>query len=112
MQWGQGPGLTDRFQGEQGGEQSVTLIQTEMPVHTHTASGVAGNGSSNSPENNAWAQASIARQAQLIYGTTANTQMSPFATSFVGGNLPHNNMQPYLALNFCIAMQGVFPPRS
>ena len=113
MQAGQGPGLSLRDLGETGGEQTVTLLQTEMPAHAHTAQG-AGSGGELSPQNNSWGSAGRGRPpgyaASNANGT--NVQMNPFGLSIAGGNLPHNNMPPFLGLTFIIAMQGVFPPRS
>ena len=112
MHPGEGQGLSQRFLGENGGEDTVTLLQTEMPSHTHSvfaapalvagdSNVVAGNAFAKSSQGNAYAP--LANNVQL--------SQSPPAVSLVGGNLPHNNMQPYLTLNFCIAMQGVFPAR-
>ncbi|HEY1939550.1 MAG TPA: tail fiber protein [Candidatus Angelobacter sp.] len=112
LQQGQGPGLSLRDLGEIGGEQNVTLLQSEMPAHNHTAQGAAGAGVGD-PTNNAWA--SGAKGFGNVYSPSAqatNVQMNPFALSVAGGSLPHNNMMPYLGLTFIIALQGVFPPRS
>jgi microcystin-dependent protein len=112
LQQGQGPGLSLRDLGEIGGEQNVTLLQTEMPAHIHTAVAASGTGQPD-PTNNAWA--SGAKGFGSIYSPSvqaSNVQMNPFALSISGGNLPHNNMMPYLCLTFIIALQGVFPPRS
>jgi microcystin-dependent protein len=113
MHQGQGPGLSERFLGETGGSQSVTLLQSEMPVHTHSLSCASGNGSLNTPVANTWAQASILRVGQPVYKASQNGAfMHVQATAIAGSSFPHNNMHPYLALTFIIAMQGVFPPRS
>jgi microcystin-dependent protein len=112
LQQGQGPGLSLRVEGEIGGEQTVTLLQTEMPAHAHTIQAAAGTGLAD-PTNNVWA--SGAKGFGSIYSPSvpaSNVQMSPFATSVAGGNLPHNNMMPYLGLTFIIALQGIFPARS
>jgi microcystin-dependent protein len=115
MQSGQGPGLSLRDLGETGGEQTVTLLQTEMPAHSHQAQALAsGSGTVASPQNATWAEARTGRVTIPHYAakTNAATQMSPFSLSIAGGNLPHNNMPPFLTLNFCIALQGVYPARS
>ncbi|HTX93255.1 MAG TPA: tail fiber protein [Anaerolineales bacterium] len=109
---GQGAGLSIRDLGETGGEDAVTLLTTEMPIHTHQVNAFSGAGTSHDPTGNVWASAQVLRQGQNLYGTAGGATMSPQALSPNGGNLPHNNLMPYLVLNFCIAMQGVFPPRS
>ncbi len=111
MQPGQGAGLSLRDLGETGGEQTVTLLQTEMPAHLHTAQG-GGASDSTSPVNNAWSTLGTTRTPPPLYQTTSNAQMNPFALGITGGNLPHNNMPPFLGLTFIIALQGVFPPRT
>jgi microcystin-dependent protein len=109
---GQGPGLSLHDLGETGGETTVTLNQSEMPIHTHTlnTSPVASLVAIPGPT------VAIGRSRGLnAYqsNTTANlVQLSPNAVGPAGGNQPHNNMQPFLVMNFCIAMQGVFPPRT
>ena len=110
MQAGQGPGLSLRDLGETGGEQAVTLLQTEMPAHSHNAQ-ATGTPNSNDPANNAWASGQKGFGA--VYAPPGNNvQMNPLALSIAGGNQPHNNMPPFLGLTFIIALQGVFPPRS
>jgi microcystin-dependent protein len=113
MQAGQGPGLSLRDLGETAGEQTVTLLQTEMPSHSHTAQGSTGSNQT-TPVNNAWASGAKLGGGNLYFPSTpaSNVQMNPFATSIAGGNLPHNNMPPFLGLTFIIALQGVFPARS
>jgi microcystin-dependent protein len=110
---GQGPGLTDRFLGESGGQQAVTLLPTEMPIHTHAAQAdVASTNRVASPSNATWTKAP-GRTPPPLYSTSAPTQqMNPLALSITGSSLPHNNMPPYLCLTFIIALQGVFPPRA
>jgi microcystin-dependent protein len=112
MQQGQGPGLSDRFQGANSGETAVTLITSEMPIHSHQAIGTAQSADLPNPDGNTWAQAVGDVSAFPYYQTTGPNAMSPAALQLAGGSLPHNNMHPYLTLNFCIALQGVFPPRS
>lgn len=107
---GQGPGLTDRLVGETGGEPSMTLIQSEMPSHTHSVGADSGVGGNADPTNGMWA--TTGRGRPLPYSSnTPNTLMSGLAFTMAGGSQPHNNMPPYLTLNFCIALQGVYPPR-
>lgn len=108
MHQGQGQGLSERFVGETGGSQTVTLLQSELPAHNHQAMGRSILGNNASPAGNNWAGSSIARQ---YLADPNGNQMSGLATAIAGGSLPHNNMPPYLILNFVIAMQGVFPPR-
>ncbi len=111
MQAGQGPGLSLRDLGETGGEQTVTLLQTEMSAHSHGAQ-AATTGGLPGPGNNAWASGLKGHPGSYATSGSSNVQMNPFGTSISGGNLPHNNLPPFLGLTFIIALQGVFPPRS
>jgi microcystin-dependent protein len=110
MHPGQGQGLSLRDLGEEGGVQAVTLQQTEMPIHTHgvQAAPTFVAGDTNIVVGNAFAKSSQGN----VYTPAANlTQMSSSEVTPTGGSQPHNNMMPTLTLNFCIALQGVFPPR-
>lgn len=108
MQPGQGQGLSLRDLGEMSGVESITLLQSEIPVHTHTMRAVASLGDNPNPTNNSLSRYVNAYQSNV----NANlVMMAPQTLSLAGGGLPHNNMQPYLTLNFCIALQGIFPQR-
>jgi len=110
---GQGAGLSFYDLGQSGGEPNVTLLESEIPAHSHTVKANSGAGTQSSPANADWASAKILRQGTNLYTQSApNTTMSTQAFTTAGGALPHNNMPPYLVLNFCIALQGVFPPRT
>lgn len=112
---GHGPGLSPYDLGEQGGAETVTLLQAEIPAHTHTARTVAPGttGTSGNPSGGAWATSVQGRLREKLYSTDPGTRpMSPDATAAVGGGQPHNNMSPYLAVRAIIALQGVFPARS
>lgn len=109
MHHGQSPGLSLRDLGEMGGSDTVTLLESEIPAHSHMVMAANFPADANSPVNNALSRSTNAS----VYGTGGNAvTMSPLAIAPAGGDQPHNNMQPYLTLNFCIAMQGVFPPRT
>ncbi len=114
MHPGQGPGLSLHDLGETGGSETVTLLLSEIPAHAHTVGrAVAATGNSMTPVNSIWAQAGSARAAVNSYAPGPPTgAMKSDVIQPTGGDQPHNNMQPYLTLNFCIALQGVFPPRS
>ena len=115
---GQGAGLSLYDLGQSGGESTVTLISAEMPVHGHSLNCTTTVGTVSASEGTQLAKGqkgNIQNMARAkVYSTNAPTAtLNPAtATSPAGSGLPHNNMMPYLALNFCIAMQGVFPPRS
>lgn len=108
MHPGQGPGLSQHVLGERAGSETVTLLQSEIPAHTHTLRGINDSGLSDVP-----AGSTLARNS--FYNNDSGqppVAMSPSALSPSGGSAPHNNMQPYLTFYFNIALQGVFPPRS
>jgi microcystin-dependent protein len=112
MQQGQGPGLSQRWLGETGGEPYVTLLTSEMPAHTHAASAVDGGGNVTTPNNAVWASALVGRVGTNMYATGApNQMMSTSSVGVAGGSQPHNNMPPYLTLTFIIALEGIFPAR-
>jgi microcystin-dependent protein len=106
MHPGQGPGLSLHDLGETGGSETVSLLESEMPVHSHTLRAVEDDGSFFTPVNMYFA----AGNSMYVSGNP-NTTMAPQALSPAGGDQPHNNMMPYLTFYFCIALQGVFPPR-
>ena len=105
---GQGPGLTLRDLGETGGSETVTLTTQHIPPHTHPANCNAGNGNQLSPVGNFWAQDV---GGSMEYGNAGPSQMASGALGNGGGDQTHNNLQPYQVLNYCIALQGIFPPR-
>jgi len=111
MHPGQGPGLSLHDLGETGGSETVTLLESEIPAHTHAIQAANFPGDVQVPQ----PAVSLARTGSgNSYQTTTNanlTPMSPSALAPAGGDQPHNNLMPYLTLYFCIALQGVFPPR-
>jgi microcystin-dependent protein len=109
MHPGQGPGLSLHDLGETGGTETVTLLQSEMPAHTHAMMGAANDPALAKLISN---QASFSlSQGGGIYQDSQNAQLAPEAITPSGGDQPHNNLMPYLTLYFNIALQGVFPPR-
>lgn len=109
MHPGQGPGLSLHDLGEMGGSEFVTLITSEMPVHSHILSVSAQDGIEPAPAAQLFGKG-VGVNMYAVPG--ALTQLSPNTVAPSGGSSPHNNMQPYLTLNFNIALQGVFPPRT
>jgi microcystin-dependent protein len=110
---GQGPGLSLYELGETGGTISVTLLQTEIPGHSHTPQASLEAGSVNSPAGAVWAEPHFGRATDQVYATSGGTTpMSASSLGSAGSSQPHNNLSPYLALNFAIALQGIFPPRA
>lgn len=97
--------------GQQGGVDSVGLLAGEMPFHTHQLQVAAANGSTTDPAGASFAKPRVGRTPENGYGTSPTVPLAADAIAPVGGSVPHNNMQPYLVLNYIIALQGVFPPR-
>lgn len=108
---GQGPGLSLYDVGESDGVPSVTLLQTELPQHTHTVRGDLTPAAADTPVNNAFAHSVPAAGNLYTTNSTPQVQMNAGTVSSFGGNQAHNNMMPYLTLNWIIALQGIFPPR-
>jgi len=107
MHPGAGPGLTPRDLGESGGGPTVTLLESEMPLHAHTLR-AAATATTGAPSGAALA----ATASESVYGPLSDPlAMAPATLAAAGGSLPHDNRQPYLVLSFIIAMQGIYPPR-
>jgi len=112
LQPGQGPGLSLYDLGQSAGEDTVTLLETEIPVHNHTVNAKLA-GTAADPNGLLWGNPG-GRPAPNFFATAVGTSqnMNPLAVSLSGSSLPHNNLMPHLAMTFCIALQGVFPPRT
>jgi microcystin-dependent protein len=112
---GQGPGLSFHDIGEMEGGEAVTLLATQNPPHSHPFPAVAAQATTNAPNGALPAQGHGSGRGAFPVNTYAALQTAvPLASGQVasaGGGQPHNNLQPYLSLNWCIALQGVFPPR-
>lgn len=111
MHPGQGPGLSLHDLGETGGSETVSLLESEIPSHAHVMRASADAADNNLPAGRTIAKP-LGRGNNLF--TTTLSPLSPMNSNMLapaGGDQPHNNMQPYLTFYFCIALQGVFPPR-
>jgi microcystin-dependent protein len=106
---GQGPALSSYVEGQAGGAETVTLTAIQMPGHTHAVKASSSAAGSDQPEGRA-----LARSASHIYAAKPDTStvMNADMLGDAGGSQSHDNIQPYLAVNFCIALTGVFPARS
>ena len=117
---GQGPGLVDRKLGEDGGEETVTLSVAQMPRHTHQATGTArcnsGDGTDVLAQGNVPATDGGPGQPSRDYHPTDNADMKAAGVAVnvddAGGSMAHNNMQPFLTINWCIALVGIYPSRN
>ena len=107
MHPGRGPGLTSRRLGEKVGAETVTLSEAQIPSHTHTLEASSGTAGANTPANN-----SFASNLQAYHDASSLVQMSSEAVATTGGGQSHSNMQPFLTLNYIIALQGLYPSRS
>jgi microcystin-dependent protein len=106
VHWGQGPGLSFRDLGEMAGTETVTLTTNQIPNHSHPLLANAGAANSPTPVN------SIPANDDIYVEDVATTQFANTSIANAGGSQPHSNMMPYLCVNFIIAMEGIFPPRS
>ncbi len=106
---GQGPGLSPYAEGQAGGAETVTLAPAQIPGHTHPLKASSSAADSSQPGGRA-----LARSASHIYTAKpdASTVMNADMLGDAGGSQPHENIQPYLAVNFCIALAGIFPARN
>ncbi len=113
MHPGQGPGLSLHDLGETGGSETVTLLESEIPAHSHFMRAHNGDQADHQVPG---PTTSLAQSANgNAYQSTTNSNLAQLSDQILtpaGGDQPHNNMQPYLTLNFCIALQGVYPPRT
>lgn len=109
MHPGQGPGLSLHDLGETGGTETVTLLESEIPSHAHTVGTSTEPAQLRAPGS---ARVLGVPEEDRLYGPPTDlVWAAPEAVAPAGGDQPHNNMQPYLTFYFCIALQGVFPPR-
>ncbi len=114
LQAGQGSGMSNHGLGQTGGEQAVTLTVAQVPAHTHAVNANSGSGNQNNPLNNVWAVPHSGRSNLNLYAPTPGANppaMNAGAFAASGDGKPHNNLPPYLTLNFIIALQGLFPAR-
>jgi len=104
---GQGPGRSNRTLGEVAGEETVTLLMSQMPQHNHMVNAQSGAGNSTNPTGNF--PASSSAQDRMYSSSTNNATMNPSEIGFAGGSQPHDNMSPFITINFIIALEGIFP---
>lgn len=110
LKGGAGPGLTPRNIGENAGTPLVSLTKENLPAHNHVPN-CQNTPNQDSPDGAIWSN-TVGRGSPTIYAHAPNSEMNQQAVQAVGGNNPHYNMQPYLGLNFIIALQGIFPVRN
>jgi microcystin-dependent protein len=105
---GQGPGLSNYVLGQVGGSENVTLITTQLPAHLHTVRAVTAGGNLGPTTNNSWANVA----SNPYKAANDGSLMNPATIAPNAGGQPHQNIAPYLTLNFCIALVGIFPSRN
>jgi microcystin-dependent protein len=111
IQSGQGQGLSEYFLGEMSGTTDVTLLTSEMPIHIHTLMAADPQDPGNLQVGSPTRVLAFSGNGQAYNAAASLVQMAPETVAPMGGSLPHNNMMPYLTLNYCIALQGIFPQR-
>lgn len=110
---GQGPGLSPYTQGQAGGSETVTLNGSQLPAHSHALMAASAGGTLTQPQNAFPAKGVGPGRTTAYYDPTAAADaMAPGAVSMTGGNQPHENRPPFITLNWCIATEGIYPPRS
>lgn len=109
MHPGQGQGLSLRDLGQVSGSETITLLTSEIPIHTHSLQATAVTADQPAPTGNL--TGTVSNDNLYAPASSPSSQMAFQTLSPAGGGLPHSNLQPYLTLNFCIAMQGIFPQR-
>jgi microcystin-dependent protein len=112
MHPGQGPGLSLHDLGETGGSETVTLLESEIPSHSHTVNASGADANVRLPAGQFPATGIGGIGLYAVAAGNPQVQLSANTIPPAGGDQPHNNMQPYLTFYFCIALQGVFPPRT
>ena len=110
MHYGSGAGLSPRLIGEAAGQEAVSLTEAQLPAHTHKARASSLKGNTNSPVGRVWSK-DAGVQSATYTSNAADADMAAGAIAPAGGGQPHNNMPPYLAVNFIIALQGIYPAR-
>ncbi|MCF3111455.1 tail fiber protein [Niabella sp. CC-SYL272] len=109
--FGQGPGLSSYALGQQGGAETVTLLLSQMPAHTHAFMATAEAGDTSDPTG-AFPANTGTLDKEYKQSPVNKVAMNAAAVETKGGSQPHTNIQPYLALNYCIALEGIFPSRN
>jgi microcystin-dependent protein len=108
----QGPGLSTYQLGEVEGTSTVDLLTSQMPSHSHQLTAFVGRGGAASAIPAAGSALTVSSGGELYATSSPNNTMDPSVLSATGGSAPHNNQMPYLGLNFCIALTGIFPARN
>lgn len=104
---GQGPGLANYSLGQQSGASSVTLVSSQIPAHSHSVA-TTGTPTTNNPSGAIPGPSGT----HALYDPAINTTLAPDIVTNAGGSQPHENTQPTIGINYCIALQGIFPPRN
>jgi microcystin-dependent protein len=108
---GQAPGFPNFSMGQRGGEEAVTLNASQMPIHSHGINASSASGDTGDPKGAIFANSGATDREYLASGV-ANVNMSHQIMTMSGGSQPHDNMQPFLVVNYCIALSGIFPSRN